>query len=192
MDDNIKLEFKKSGNTIYIKNDGLQLNIIPECVFKTEGISYLNTKTKMINLIIDKNIKEHEKIKDIIENIYNECSEYIKEEDGFNPDKIINPLKKINDSTYSLQLFITNWNSENTVLFYDNNNKLINIENLEDKIFSLYPAINVEKISLNTNTNIAYVNMTLKEGIVNDIKKKRLLDFEKYKIYMNNKNINNF
>lgn len=189
MDNNIiNLEFKKSGNVIYIKNKGLLLNIIPECVFRTDGINYLNTKTKMINLIIDNNIEEHSKFKDIIEKIYNECSEHIVEEDRFEPDKIINPLKKVNDSIYTMQLFITNWNGENTVSFYDDDNKLIDIKNLEDKIFSIYPAINVEKISLNTNTNIAYVNISLKEGIISDIQKKRLLDFKKYKTYINNKN----
>lgn len=185
MNDNINLEFKKSGNIIYIKNKGLLLNIIPECIFETDGINYLNAKTKMINLIIDNNIEEHSKFKDIIEKIYDECSEHIVEEDGFDPDKIINPLKKVNDSIYTMQLFITNWNGENTVSFYNNDNNLINTEILEDKTFSIYPAINVEKISLNTNTNIAYVNMSLKEGIINDIKKKRLLDFKKYKTYIN-------
>jgi hypothetical protein len=188
MDDNIKLEFKKSGNTIHIKNDGVPLNIIPECSFETDGIIYLNRKTKITNLIIDKNIKEHSKLKDIIEKIYDKCSEHIAEEDGFNPDKIINPLKKIKDSVYSIQLFITNWNGKSIVSFYDNDNKLIDTKDLEgDKIFSIYPAINIEKITLNNDTNIAYVNMNLKEAIVNDIKKKRLLDFKKYIIYMNNK-----
>jgi hypothetical protein len=190
LNDNINLEFKRSGNTIYIKNKGLQLNIIPGCVFETKGITYLNTKTKIINLIIDEKIKKHSEIKDMIEKIYNEISEHIREEDRFDPDKIINPLKKNSDSTYTLQLFITDWNGENITLFYDNNNKLINTEILEDKTFSIYPAISVEKISLNTNTNIAYVNMILKEGIVNNIKNKRLLDFEEYKIYINNENIN--
>lgn len=189
MDDNINLEFKKSGNVIYIKNDGMPLNIIPECVFETDGINYLNTKTKTLNLILDKNRKEHLKLKDIIENVYNKCSEHIIEEDGFNPDKIINPLKEINDSLYSVQLFITNWNGENIVSFYDNDNKLIDTKNLEgDKKFSIYPAISIEKFSLNNDTNIAYVNLILKEAIVSDIKKKRLLDFKKYKTYINNKN----
>jgi hypothetical protein len=136
--ENIKLEFKRIKNIIYIKDNNLQLNIIPE----------------FINIIRD---------------IYDKCSEYIETDYEFNPDVIINPLNKINDTTYILNLYITDFNGNITASFYDNNNNPISLEKLEDKTFSIYPAINIDTISLNKDKEKAYVNIHLKEGFLDNI-----------------------
>jgi hypothetical protein len=191
MTENINIEFKKVGtNSIYIKNNGLQLNIIPECIFETNGIYNLsNTKSKSIKINLNKKIKNHVKFIDTIKEIYNKCSEHLESEDDFNPDMITNPLNEFNDTIYNMNLFITDWNGKILSTFYDDSNNLIDMKDLEGKTFNIYPAINIEKISLNTNNNIAYINIILKECFVSNIKGKRLLDYEKYKSIKNNKEI---
>lgn len=188
--ENIKLEFKRIKNIIYIKDNNLQLNIVPECSFDTNGINVFGSKSKSIPLFINKNVEGHLKFINIIRNIYDKCSEYIETDYDFNPDVIINPLNKINDTTYVLNLYITDFNGNITASFYDSSNTLISLEELKDKTFSIYPAINIDKISLNKDKEKAYLNMHLKEGFVDNIKNKRLLDFNKYKSYVNNKNKN--
>lgn len=188
--ENIELEFKRIKNIIYIKDNNLQLNIIPECSFETNGINVFSPNSKSIPLFINKNVESHLKFIKIISDIYDKCSEYIETDYEFNPDVIINPLNKINDTTYILNLYITDFNGNITASFYDNNNNLISLENLENKTFSLYPAINIDKISLNKDKEKAYINLHLKEGFVDNIKNKRLLDFNKYKSYVNKKTNN--
>lgn len=185
--ENIKLEFKRIKNIIYIKDNNLQLNIVPECSFDTNGINVFSTKSKSIPLFINKNVEGHLKFINIIRDIYDKCSEYIETDYDFNPDVIINPLNKINDTTYVLNLYITDFKGNLTASFYDSSNKPISLEELKDKTFSIYPAINIDKISLNKDKEKAYVNIHLKEGFVDNIKNKRLLDFNKYKSYVNNK-----
>lgn len=184
----LNIQFKKVGNVLYIKDNGLPLNIIPGCVFETKGIHHL-TNNKSVTLSLNINIKEHKEFIQLINEIYKKCSEYIEIEDDFNPDTIINPLVKINDIIYNLHLFITTWNGNDQALFFDDNNNLIDIKDFEDKTFSIYPAVSIDRISLNKVKDTAYINIILKECFISNIKNKRLLDFEKYKMYVNkNKN----
>lgn len=184
------IQIKKVGNILYIKNNGLPLYIIPECMFETKGIHDL-PNNKSMTLSLNKTKKEHKDFINIINEIYNKCSEHIESDNDFNPDIIMNPLIKINDIIYNLHLFVTSWNGNDQAIFYDDNNDLINLKDLEDKTFSIYPAINVDRVSLNKSKDKAYINILLKEGFINNIKNKRLLDFEKYKTYINkNKSLN--
>lgn len=154
-----------------IKENGKNLNIIPECIFKTNGIEY-DIEHNLIVLFIDKNYKEHSNFIYIINCIYDKINKYL-----YNFD-VVNPLIKIDNTNYSLNLLV---NKEN--IFYNDNNEFISFESLEDKTFSIYPGINIKNISFIKNK--VYINIYLKEGILSNIKNKRLLNFEKYKILIN-------
>lgn len=181
------IEFNKINNNIYIKNDKLQFIIIPDCIFETNGIiTFPNSKTQAIILSINKNKEDHKKFIDIIKNIYDKCSEFIENENDFNPDVIINPLKNINDTIYNLQICITNWDGKIITNFYNIiNDELIDLEELKNKVFSIYPAMQIDRISLNPLTNNAYINIQLKEAYICNIKNRKLLDYKKACIAFN-------
>ncbi len=123
--------------------------------------------------------------------MYDECSEYIEVQDNFNPDMILNPLKKINDVMYDLMVYITDWDGNPITTFYDakKENEIIELKTLEDKQFSTYVAIQPEKISLSLKNNNAYINILLKEAYVNNIRNKtntKIIDYKKVLIAINN------
>lgn len=180
-------------NNIYIKNDdGNQLFIISDCFIETSGIvNFNNSKRKVIYLKINKNKKGHQDFIDKIRKMYDECSEYIEVQDNFNPDMILNPLKKINDVMYDLMVYITDWDGNPITTFYDakKENEIIELKTLEDKQFSTYVAIQPEKISLSLKNNNAYINILLKEAYVNNIRNKtntKIIDYKKVLIAINN------
>lgn len=187
--------FNKINNNIYIKNnEGEKYIIIPNCFFNTTGIVNLNnSKMKAIHLNINKNKKEHEKFINEFRKIYDECSEHIEVDNEFNPNIIINPLRKINNVFFDLLIYITDWNGNLTSTFYDaKENKIINLEEIENKQFSIYVAIQIEKISLSPKNNNAYINFSLKEGYINNINEKednkKLIDYKNVQIAINNEN----
>lgn len=188
--------FSNINNNIYIKNEeGEKYIIIPNCFFNTRGIVNLNnSKLKAIHLNINRNKKEHEKFINEIRKIYDECSEHIEINDEFNPNIIINPLRKINDAFFDLLIYVTDWNGNLTSTFYNANkeNQIINLEEIENKQFSIYVAIQIDKISLSSKNNNAYINFSLKEGYINNINEKennkKLIDYKKVQIAINSEN----
>lgn len=153
---NKTLIFNKNKNNIFIKEkDNDNLIIIPDCYFIASGI---------------------------FRNIYDECSQYIEKIDDFDPDLISNPMYKKKDELYILSLNITDWNGNLITKFYNiEDDQLINLNDLENKTFSLYPAIHIEKIYLNTKNNYAYIEFILKEAYIRINKNKKLLNYEKAK-----------
>lgn len=187
------MKYNRIDNNIYIKNDDEnQLFIISDCFLETSGIVNLNnSKRKVIYLKINKNKKGHQDFIDKIKEIYNECSEYIETDDDFNPNTLLNPLKKINDVMYDLMVYITDWDGNLITTFYDvkKENEIIKLETIEDKHFSMYVAIQFEKVSLSLKNNNAYMNIILKEAYVNNIKNKinnKIIDYKKVLIAINN------
>lgn len=179
MDD---INFNIINNKIYLKNGKSNIIIRPNCFFKTEGIySYKNNKAKTIKLILDNNKSEHKKFMVTIRDIYDKCSEYIELQDNFDPDIILNPLKKIDERFYNMYIYISDWNGTVLSKLYDINDNSVEVSELTNKNFSLYPAICLEKVTLNNDNKRAYVHLTLKEGYINNIEEKRLLDYHKMK-----------
>lgn len=181
------LIFNKNKNNIFIKEkeDNNNLIVVPDCYFVASKIFTVdNTKKKILTFDVNKENDKHKEFIDNIRNIYDECSEYIEKIDNFDPDLISNPIHKKNDSLYSLSLNITDWNSNLITKFYNvEDDKLINLDDFENRTFSLYPAIHIEKIYLAKN-NYAYMELILKEAYIriNRINKnKRILDYENAK-----------
>lgn len=174
------INFNIINNKIYLKNGNSNIIIRPNCFLNTEGIySYKNNKTKTIKIILDKNKNEDNKFIETIRDIYDKCSEYIELQDNFDPDMILNPLKKIDERYYNLYVYITDWNGVVITKLYDINNNSIKINDITNKTFSLYPAICFEKVMLNNDNKKAYVHLILKEAYINNIEEKRLLNYNR-------------
>lgn len=184
------LTFNKNKNNIYIKeNYNNNLIVIPDCYFIVSGIFTIdNTKKKILTFYINGENEEHKVFINNIRKIYDECSIYIEETGDINPDVISNPIYKKNDSLYTLSVNITDWNGNLITKFYNiDDNQLINLDNLENKTFSLYPAIHIEKLYLNNKNNTVYIEIILKEAYIKIHQNKKLLDYEKAKKAIGNK-----
>lgn len=178
------LIFNKNKNNIFIKEkDNNNLIVIPDCYFIASGIFKVdNIQKKILTFYINKDNNKHKEFIDNIRDIYDECSEYIEKIDDFDPDLILNPIYKKNDLLYTLSLNITDWNGKLITKFYNiEDDQLINLNDLENKTFSLYPAIHIEKIYLSTKNNHAYMEFILKEAYIRINKNKKLLNYEKAK-----------
>lgn len=184
------LTFNKNKNNIYIKeNYNNNLIVIPDCYFIVSGIFTVdNTKKKILTFYINGENEEHKVFINNIRKIYDECSIYVEENGDINPDVISNPIYKKNNSLYTLSVNITDWNGNLITKFYNiNDNQLINLDNLENKTFSLYPAIYIEKLYLNNKNNTVYIEIVLKEAYIKIHQNKKLLDYEKAKKAIGNK-----
>jgi hypothetical protein len=178
------LTFNKNKNNIYIKEkDNTSLIIIPDCYFVASGIFKVdNTKKKILTFYINGENDQHKEFIGNIRNIYDQCSIYIEKDEDINPDIISNPIYKKNDSSYILSVNITDWNGNLITKFFNvDDDQIINEDNLENKTFSLYPAICIEKMYLSTKNNVAYIEFILKEAYIKINQNKRLLNYENAK-----------
>lgn len=168
MEEHLNIKFKNKNEIIYIKNnDNSQLYVIPECFFDVKTI-YNLINNKSITLCLCKEIKKHVYFINIINEVYNKCNKYMKKRNINNV--IINPLLKVDETNYKLYLIIKDFNGKKQVSFYDIENRYIDINDLKNKSFKMYPAIHIDKVFLNKNKNIAIINFILKEAFINDIK----------------------
>lgn len=133
-----KLTFKKIDNNSKIKifYENNIFYIEPSSMFKTYGIKYDYNRNK-IGLILDENIEEHKLLLNIINTIYERVSTYIELDEEIMISEIKNPLRISRNNTYVLNLVLHN-NCE--IYNYDNNEK-INIEEIKNSKFYIYPII---------------------------------------------------
>lgn len=175
------LSFNIIKKNIYVKNNNLDFIIKSECFLESKGITLKRPKIKTVSLILSKKNENQKKIIDIIGNFYNKISEFIELQEEFNPNMIINPLKNIDNDTYILYVYITDWEGNIIAKLYDTNNEIIDINKLNNKTFKIYPAICINNITLSNKDENAYINISLKEGYIKDIENKRILDYNKIK-----------
>jgi hypothetical protein len=181
------LKFNKNKNNVYIKENNNNLLIIPDCFFMVSGIfSVESTKKKILTFYINQNNENHKEFMNIIRNIYDECSEFLEKDEELNPDIISNPMYKKNDSTYTFSVNIANWEGNLITKFYDvENDQVINLQDFENKSFSIYPAIHIEKMYISTKNNVCYIECMLKEAYIKINQNKKLLDYKKAKDAVN-------
>lgn len=198
----LNLEYVESIKRIYIKNNNEEFSILPKCLFETNGIITVNSiydndffnfnglflkGFRYITLILNDKMKEHDIFCKTIKELYNKIKEYIKNKEILNEYEIINPLFQEDDGILKINLIIKDFNNENTEIFYNEYNNLINIRDLENKKFLVYPFITIPQIYINTTNKKCYINMYIEEAFVhiktNTTKK---INFEEYKTYLNN------
>lgn len=128
------LDIKNRINIFYEENKTFYLD--PLTIFKTYGLHYKFNRYK-IGIILDEKLDNHKNLINFINYIYDTLSNYIELNDDITISMLKNPLNKSRNNTYILNLVL---HSSCKITNYDTREN-INIEDIKDKKFYLYPII---------------------------------------------------
>lgn len=128
------LDVKNRINIFYEENKTFYLD--PLSMFKTYGLQYKFNRYK-IGIVLDEKIDEHKKLIKFINYIYDTLSNYIELDDDINISMIKNPLNKSRNNNYILNLVL----HTNCKITDYNTRENLNIEDIKNKKFYLYPVI---------------------------------------------------
>jgi hypothetical protein len=159
-----KFDFIKKENIITIKYDNEYFILEPKIMFETYGLK-INNNINNIGIIIDENKKEHKQFLSIINNIYNKFSEYIEKNEEINIFEIINPLNETKNGKKVLNIMI----HENNIIWNFDNKSKINIKDLKNNRFHIYPTISSPRLKIYNEK--AYISFGLTEGYIKFIEK---------------------
>lgn len=164
-----KISFdKKNDNSYNVKYNGSNFNIITEATYNTYGVKVTSNIKKIVLLFDD--YEEHEALKNVIDLIYDEFSNYLKKsnkyKNKFKSLEIVNPL---GNRKYSLDLEVRESLQNSTNLMeVDNNFKVVSSINFESiknsKSFTLLPIIYICNIAISNDK--VYFNYVIREGYI--------------------------
>ena len=165
-----KINFdKKNDNSYNVKYDDSDFNLITEATYNTYGVK-VTSNIKKIVLFFDE-YEEHESLKNVIDSIYNEFSNYLRKSNKYNKNKfklleVINPL---GSRKYSLDIEVRESLQNSTNLMeVDNNFKIVSSINFEtiknSNSFTILPIIYISNIGISNNK--AYFNYVIREGYI--------------------------
>lgn len=164
-----KISFdKKNDNNYSVKYEGSNFNIISEATYNTYG-SKVNSNIKKIVLLFD-DYEEHEALKNVIDLIYDEFSNYLKKsnkyKNKYKPLEVVNPL---GNRKYSLDIEVRESLQNSTNLMeVDDNFKIVSPINFEtiknSKSFNILPIIYISNIGISNDK--AYFNYVIREGYI--------------------------
>lgn len=164
-----KISFdKKNDNNYNVNYDGSKFNLITEATYNTYGVK-VNSNIKKIVLLFD-DYEEHEALKNVIDLIYDEFSNYLKKYNKYkNKIKSLEIINPLGNRKYSLDLEIRESLQNSTNLMeVDNNFKVVSSIDFESiknsKSFTLLPIIYISNIGFSNSK--AYFNYVIREGYI--------------------------
>lgn len=164
-----KISFDKKNDNIYNVNyDGSVFNLITEATYNTYGVKVTSNIKKIVLLFDD--YEEHEALKNVIDLIYNEFSNYLKKSNKYkNKFKSLEVINPLGNRKYSLDIEIRESLQNSTNLMeVDNNFKIVSSINFEtiknSNSFTILPIIYISNIGISNNK--AYFNYVIREGYI--------------------------
>lgn len=168
---------KRINNNIFkLRYENDDFIIDPETKFENCNM-YENNGLNKLRIILNDNV--HEKFINIINNIiYDKVSELIENEDNFT-SQVYKPLSL--NKTNKMKYFYGKINNKTLIKTVDEDD-LLKIEILKNKVFDTYPFINCPIINI-SNSNV-YINFSLHLMFIK-IRSNNIIDYNKVKQIMN-------
>lgn len=163
-----KINFdKKNDNSYNVKYDGSDYNLITEATYNTYGVKVTSNIKKIVLLFDD--YEEHEALKNVIDLIYNEFSNYLKKSNKYKNKKPLEVINPLGNRKYSLDIEIRESLQNSTNLMeVDNNFKIVSSVNFEtiknSNSFTILPIIYISNIGISNDK--AYFNYVIREGYI--------------------------
>lgn len=144
-----KLNISKTSESKYIiKYNNKPFYIITDSKYKTYGVKKINSISK-ITIIFDKNKKNHDIFKNIINTIFQKVCKYMKNHEKLENLEISNPLGQ-KQYTLDLELYQTKYNSTSFYEVIDNDIVPLELEKI-NKSFDIFPIIFLHQLVISNN-----------------------------------------
>lgn len=157
-----KLNISKTADSKYIiKYKEKPFYIVTDSKYKTYGVKKISSISK-ITIIFDKNKKNHDIFKKIINTIFQKVYKYMKNHEKLENLEISNPLGQ-KQYTLDLEIYQTKYNSTSFYEVIENDIVPLDLEKI-NKSFEIFPIIFLHQLVISNNK--LYFNYVIQQGYI--------------------------